>query len=249
MKGALNPFYGKEHSVETRMRLSSVRRGKPQPWNHKATEETKRKISLANTGRKHINRIYPPDMGDRISKGKQTQLPENDMVGLYKSGLSCREVGRQLGVGEGVILRRLTRLDISRRKRTWKLHTEEAQRKARLALQVKPTKTEASVISFCQKYRIPLKYVGDGQVWLAGRNPDFIDSNGRKVVVEIFGEYWHSPIKNPAVSLRRTYSATQEAYQDYGFDCFIAWEYQLRNEDAIETFLKSCGYFKEVASA
>lgn len=242
MRGTKNPFYGKHHSLETRKRFTKTRTGKPQPWNHKHTEETKHKISLANTGQKHPNRKYPEWFGERISAGKRTPLPETEVINLYESGLSSKAVGEKYGVWEGVILRRLQRLGVPRRKRTCQLHTEESKRKSRLALQSKPNRVEERIQRFCITHQIPLRYVGNGEVWIGKRNPDFIDYNGRKIVVEIFSDYWHSPLKNPNVQWNRTVNPTMKAYKKYGFDCKIGWDNQLKSDKDIETFLSSCGY-------
>ena len=35
------------------------------------------------------------------------------------------------------------------------------------------------------------KFVGDGQVRISGKCPDFININGEKKIIELFGDYWH----------------------------------------------------------
>lgn len=36
------------------------------------------------------------------------------------------------------------------------------------------------------------RFVGDGSFWIGGKNPDFINVNGQKKIIEMFGDYWHS---------------------------------------------------------
>lgn len=69
-------------------------------------------------------------------------------------------------------------------------------------------------------------YVGDGKVWIEGRNPDFININGKKLVIELFGYYWH---------LERARTDDDEAdrinhYSKYGFGCLVLWAYDLVDE-------------------
>jgi hypothetical protein len=56
-KGALNSFYGKHHTEESKKLISQNQKG----WKH--TEEAKQKISLARTGIKR-----PKSVGEKISK-------------------------------------------------------------------------------------------------------------------------------------------------------------------------------------
>lgn len=57
------------------------------------------------------------------------------------------------------------------------------------------TLPEKRFIELCRKYHLPFRYVGDGSRWIGSYNPDFVEENGRKLVVEIFGEYWHNPLR------------------------------------------------------
>lgn len=68
------------------------------------------------------------------------------------------------------------------------------------------------------------KYVGDGQVIIDGRNPDFINVNGKKAVIEMFGSYWH-----PIFDIART----RQFYDSYGFKNLIIWDDELANEQGI----------------
>ena len=65
---------------------------------------------------------------------------------------------------------------------------------------------------------MPFKFVGGGEVWLGNRNPDFINTNGKKQVIELFGTYWH-PVFDVANRI--------EHYKQYGFACLIIWEDEL----------------------
>jgi len=56
----------------------------------------------------------------------------------------------------------------------------------------RPTSYETKIINLCEQHSLPFKYVGDGQIWIAYKNPDFIETNGKKLLIEVYDQYWHS---------------------------------------------------------
>ena len=53
----------------------------------------------------------------------------------------------------------------------------------------KPTSYEIKLIALFEEKRLPYKYVGDFQYWIKGKNPDFIHSGGRPIVIEVYSRY------------------------------------------------------------
>ena len=96
------------------------------------------------------------------------------------------------------------------------------------ALIEKPNKLEKKMISIIERHNLPYKYVGNGDFILGRRCPDFLNCDGKKQVIEIFGRYWHDTSLNPNVRLSRTYDKTIEHYKKYGFGCLILWEDDLK---------------------
>jgi len=82
----------------------------------------------------------------------------------------------------------------------------------------RPNGVEAVLIELLKKNNLPFKYTGGGDVWLGNRNPDFINTNGKKQVIELLGTYWH-PLFDGADRI--------EHYKQYGFDCLAVWEDEL----------------------
>jgi len=74
------------------------------------------------------------------------------------------------------------------------------------------------------------RYVGDGQFWIEGRNPDFMNVDSRKQVIEVFGVYWHDPTLFPD---RLSEEELVAHYRSYGFDCLVFWEYDVFDEDEV----------------
>ena len=84
--------------------------------------------------------------------------------------------------------------------------------------QHKPNYVEKLLTELIGWAELPFKYVGSGEVWLGNRNPDFININGKKQVIELFGAYWH-PESDVG---QRT-----EHYKKYGFSTLVIWASEL----------------------
>ena len=65
------------------------------------------------------------------------------------------------------------------------------------------------------------EYVGDGQCWIAGKCPDFLNVNGHKALIEIFGAYWHKPEDE---------QCRISHFAKYGFKTLVVWDTELKNE-------------------
>ncbi len=92
------------------------------------------------------------------------------------------------------------------------------------------TSIEKKVEDIISKLELPYKFVGNGGVWIENMNPDFINVNGDKRVIEVLGSYWHNKIEtNKRIrNLKR-----------YGFNCLPIWDYELNNEQfVIEKIIK-----------
>ena len=117
---------------------------------------------------------------------------------------------------------------IARAKAQWQNpNFVKAQMKAR---QVKPNKAEFRLEQILNKYSPnQWKYVGDGQVVIGGKVPDFLNVNGQKKLIELFGNYWHrgeDPERKP------------NYYKKYGFDTLVIWEWELNNEETLASKIK-----------
>ena len=82
----------------------------------------------------------------------------------------------------------------------------------------KPTELEERVIGIVDSFDLPFKYVGDGAIWIDGRNPDFMDTDGSKRLIEVFGDYWH---------IEGDEEERRSHFAEYGFDTLILWEHEI----------------------
>lgn len=68
------------------------------------------------------------------------------------------------------------------------------------------------------------QYVGLGEVIIGGKIPDFININGQKKIIEVYGDYWHQN-DDPQERI--------DFFHRYGFDCLVIWESELQEVDSV----------------
>lgn len=75
------------------------------------------------------------------------------------------------------------------------------------------------------------EYVGDGQVWVGGKNPDFVSVAGERRVIEVFGYYWHSDAGEEEERIAH--------FRGCGFACIVFWGYDVYDEDDVVERVKN----------
>lgn len=76
----------------------------------------------------------------------------------------------------------------------------------------RPTSLEKRMIQIIKKHNLPYKYVGDGSFLIGWKNPDFINTNGKKVAIEVANEFHHS----------KTYPRERKNYfKEYGWKAIV----------------------------
>lgn len=101
----------------------------------------------------------------------------------------------------------------------------------------KPTKPEQKFIQLCQENNLPYRYTGNGSFWIGNINPDFIEIHGKTIAVEIFGDYWHSPLLNPRINYSATYYGRKETLSKHGWELIVFWESELNSPNAEQIVL------------
>lgn len=175
MYGNNNPFYGKNHSDESREKNRLAHIG-----NHHSNE-VKKRLSISHIGKHHTE-----------------------------------ETKRKISVANKLAY---TRPDVIRRRRDMRENPEYINR-YRSGMRIKPNKSELMLQSILDQYFPNIyRYVGDFSVVIGGKCPDFININGKKEVIELFGMFYH---KYDDVE------ATIGHYKNYGFSCIVIWEIELK---------------------
>jgi len=100
---------------------------------------------------------------------------------------------------------------------------------------VHPNKCESKLLFLLDtEYPGQWKFVGDGQLIIAGKCPDFSNINGKKALIELYGDYWHKG-ENPQDRI--------DVFAPYGYKTLILWERELKDiclaKSIIEGFVDS----------
>lgn len=177
------------------------------PWikNRHHSEETRRKMRLSHLGK------------SPSTKGKHWPKRNYNWKG-GKIARICKECGRQFKVYPTQIRRtggKFCSISCASKYRI---------KHSKINWNKKPTKPELQMIGLIEKYNLPYKYTGDGSFWIEYLNPDFVECNGRKVALEVFGDYWHNR-KN--MSYCQTLEGRKAILERYGWKLVVVWEHEL----------------------
>lgn len=104
--------------------------------------------------------------------------------------------------------------------KNWWEMSDQIKKRVHQSWHKKPTTPEKIVSQIIKLNNLPYKYVGDGGFILGGYCPDFLNTNGQKKVIEVYGDYWH---RNDDPQQRIDY------FSKFGFKILIIWESELKN--------------------
>ena len=200
----------RRHNLTTRDRSEAQRGEKSWIYGKHLSKATKQKLSDANKGE------------------------NNPMYGKRFCGENNHFYGKEHTKETKKVMR-------GKAKKRCESEEERKKLRKRLTANMRPTKPELIFEEICKKNNLPFRYVGDGQLWIGkGKklNPDFIEANGKKIVIEIFGSYWHSPLRNFGLKEEATLPFRKAHYKKYDWQSAFIWEEDLRRRDA-EAFVLS----------
>ena len=82
------------------------------------------------------------------------------------------------------------------------------------------------------------KFTGDGGFILGGKIPDWLNVNGKKKLIELFGDFWHSD-NNFWFKTRNDEKSRIEYFKGYGFDTLVIWEKELQDIESLKSKILS----------
>ena len=140
-----------------------------------------------------------------------------------------KEARRKISQGnKNKIVSKMTRIKMGiASKKRWrnKLYREKTLLKIFRAQKLKPNKPEKALKKLLNRL-LPneYKYVGNGKIVIDRFNPDFINVNGQKKIIELYGDYWHNLSSYKKRDRRRV-----RIYKKYGYKTLIIWQHELKD--------------------
>jgi G:T-mismatch repair DNA endonuclease (very short patch repair protein) len=112
-------------------------------------------------------------------------------------------------------------------KEFWRLHHDEQIKRMMVAEHKKPNRLERRLIELVDRAGLPFKYAGNWEFMVAGKCPDFLSTDGRKLFTESFGNYWHT------IKARETVEERVERFREHGYETLVLWEKEMDNEQLV----------------
>lgn len=207
---------GKRHTEEHKAKIAQAMKGKPGPMEGKRhTEETKAKMSVARKGRK---------LGPKSEETKRKiSLAQKGKVIPKEVREKTSKTMRKLLATTDLLQRRMSNI-----RRNCKGGTREC-----------PNKQEAQLNGVLEAlFPSEYKFVGDGSITIDGLNPDFVNVNGQKKIIELFGEVYHDPKAcRWKVRERSTEAERKKVFRKYGYKTLVVWCKELSNTEKLKSKL------------
>jgi len=248
-KQRLNSFgKGSHHTKEAKDKMSSIAKNRWQDKNYRqkminifkmSASLPERKESTSKRMKNLWKNLYFREQLTEFAKRPRPWAKGRKYSMSSKAKMSIAHLGKPLSVEHCANISKALKLNKSKRqkalKRYWaslsaeekNLHIEKMAKKSREATGLRPNKFESKILHLI-KVACPneYKYTGDASLIINGLNPDFANVNGKKKLIEAFGDYFHNANDN----WRRSELGRIMAYNSLGFDCLVIWEHDLRNK-------------------
>lgn len=232
--GNTNPL-GCKRSDETKKKLSLASTGNTNTLGHRHTEETKRKISEARIGMKPSietrKKMSLALIGNKHLLGHKLSEQHKEKLRLSRVGNTDRlgqkasiETRKKMSIArEGMIFSEEHKRKMSdAKKNNWK--DSKYQKKMQKALNLKPNKPEQYILCLLDKlFPKEYRYTGDFSFMINGKNPDFVNVNGQKKLIELYGDYWHKG-DDPQDRI--------DTFTPFGYKTLVIWEHELKESEA-----------------
>lgn len=204
--GEKSPRFGTKHSEETLKKLRESHLGKPSAMKGKThTPEVRKRLSASHAG-VPLSEKHRKSIGLASKEVWARTSPEKKESWLKKIGEG----------NKGKVISAETRKKCSEaNKKLWQ-NPEHARK---CLVFNSPNKSELKLLDILNSiYPGEWKFVGDGQVLIDGKCPDFININGQKKIIELYGKRWHQD-DDP--------KEREKVFEPFGYKTLVIWDYQL----------------------
>ena len=118
-----------------------------------------------------------------------------------------------------------------------RVHPEKHPNMNPFVQQKKPNKPERIIMNYIEELKLPYKYTGNFSFWIDWKNPDFVNINGEKKLLEFFGCFWHGK-SITGRNRKQEENYYRKHYKKYGWKTLIIWEDELKEPEKVKQKLK-----------
>lgn len=206
------------------------------------SEESKEKNRKSHIGRKNSKQseIMKLKWQDPVYRERMIKTH----VG-YEQSEETKEKLREIVTGKKRSKEAIERMRVSAIERWQDFEYREKQIKAVIkGSMIKPNRAEKRLYKLLQKlfsneYLLNVK----ADMIIGGKVPDFVNVNGQKKLIEMFGDYWHS-IEKTGKTKEEEENQRIKHFAKYGYQTLIIWEHEL--EDLEKVISKILSFNSEV---
>jgi G:T-mismatch repair DNA endonuclease (very short patch repair protein) len=189
------PRIGYTHSEATKQKM---RENHADFRGRKYTEETKQKMRKP----KHSG------FGEILSKATQNHSMSSDRKNKISESLQGSVHSEETKQKRAASITAL-----------WK--TPQFVNKMMKARHIVPNKPETALFDILDRLRPgDWKFTGDLSFIINGKNPDFVNVNGKKKIIELYGDYWHRG-EDPQIRINE--------FASFGWETLVIWERELKD--------------------
>ena len=111
-------------------------------------------------------------------------------------------------------------------------HTKRMAATLKTCLSGKQTKPEHLVEGFVKENNLPFRYTGAGDTSVGQLFPDFVSTDGSKIIIDVHGCYWHGCQQCFPGSKGKGIPFNQRAttYKKHGYRTITIWEHELKDQ-------------------
>jgi very-short-patch-repair endonuclease len=218
---------GLKRSEECRKRISISRKKRFKTFGYLNSSETRRKISLANKGRKPEEETRQRMSLAQKGKKRGKSNPSKRKNVRNKLSLATKRYWKNLPKFNKDI--RAKKVSVFQKK-LWKTQEYKEKQLKRMRQKYTPSKLEQKFDIFFKQNNLPFNYCGNGSIIIGGKIPDFI-CNPLKLVVEVGSkkEKDFRAIQHNKYNNWQNYERKRKAhFKRYFFDCICLWEDELK---------------------
>ncbi len=231
----LNMNYSNEKKEQMSKAISKGLIGKKFSKSHKENiSKVMKKLWQNQSYSKHMRAVHKGQIP--ASAGKTPSLETRIKISKSLSGRKRPDLSKKMKLlwKKGIFTKERNDKIGKASKKLWKdpAFREKTIRAMLKAVAIRPTTPEKMLIGLLKEKKLMYNYVGDGSFIISGKCPDFVNCNGQKKIIEVFGTYWHGKQKTGRTKEQEEKFRINH-FKKVGWKTLIIWENEFENLELV----------------